>query len=649
VKTKITILFSLFCLTIYSQQYLQTKKAVANDRASGDQFGSAVSIYNNYAIIGAYAESEDTSGFNTLSFAGSAYVFEKNSGGNWYQKQKLVPSDRTASDYFGYALSIDSNQLAIGAYEKDALPYTHAGAVYIFNKNLNGIWQEAQKLIMPDTSTKIHFGSSLEINNDFLIVGAPLEDKDTLASNLLMDAGAAYIFKKDITGTWVFNQKLIAPDRAISDFFGLKVAIDGNYAIVSAYREDEDTLGQNTLNDAGSVYIYEKDNNDYWHFKQKITASDRSANDRFGTSLALYNNIAVISTPLEDEDANGTNTKSNAGSAYIFERNANGKWIQKQKIVNGDRAINDFFGISVDINQNQIIVGAEQESEDENGINTIMSAGSAYVFEKNTNGLWIQKQKIVASDRGTPIDLFGHAVAIFNSNIIVGAHFEDEDETGGNPLNGSGSAYIFEYCNPTTAVIYDTACYFYASPSGNYVWNNSGTYYDTIINTKGCDSLLTIHLHILNLNMGVAVNGATLNSNTTNVNYQWVDCNNNFSPILGATNQNYTAIANGDYAVIVANNFCIDTSACYNINSVGINNHFINDRITLTPNPNNGKFTIQGNNITEIIITDIFGKIIYKEKSILNTIEINLDLATGIYIATISIHENIVTKKLIIK
>ena len=142
------------------------------------------------------------------------------------------------------------------------------------------------------------------------------------------------------------------------------------------------------------------------------------------------------------------------GSAYIIERNTNGTWSQKQKIVSSDLQFGDYFGYSVAISGNYAIVGATYEDHDANGTSNSSiaypfdpdyktKAGSAYIFERNTNGTWSQIEKIVASDRGAG-DKFGNSVAISGNYAIVGAYYEHHDVNGENDKGNAGSAYIFK-------------------------------------------------------------------------------------------------------------------------------------------------------------------------------------------------------------
>ncbi len=169
---------------------------------------------------------------------------------------------------------------------------------------------------------------------------------------------------------------------------------------------------------------------------------------------------------------------------------------------------------------------------------------------------------------------------------------------------------------------------------GTNVYNSTGTYIDTYVAFNGCDSVVTTNLTIHPpINVNVNLSGITLTSIATPANYQWVDCNNTMLPILGATAQTYIPVINGNYAVVVNQNGCIDTSLCYEINSVGIENIVQNP--TVYPNPFIDQFLVDVlfDDLTDILITDMGGKnISYVKTNSLGKSVFYLKATPGVYI-----------------
>ncbi|MEZ4875800.1 MAG: FG-GAP repeat protein [Flavobacteriaceae bacterium] len=119
-----------------------------------------------------------------------------------------------------------------------------------------------------------------------------------------------------------------------------------------------------------------------WSQVSKVIANDRAQEDLFGFYVSLDGNRAVIGAPQEDEDANGGNFLSMAGAAYVFSKDTNGHWLQTQKLVASDRDAFSFFGEAVAMNGNQLLIGSPREQKDANGNNPITTAGAVYVFER---------------------------------------------------------------------------------------------------------------------------------------------------------------------------------------------------------------------------------------------------------------------------
>ena len=162
------------------------------------------------------------------------------------------------------------------------------------------------------------------------------------------------------------------------------------------------------------------------------------------------------------------------------------------------------------------------------------------------------------------------------------------------------------YAGSDTAI----ACGNYFWPTDGKTYSSSGIYTAALTGVFGCDSLATLYLTINNVDVSVTVTPPLLTANSTGANYQWVDCNNGFSHLTGETNQSYTAIVNGDYAVIITENGCVDTSTCFNISTVGITEINKLD-MSVFPNPFSSLTTITFTEVqknTTIRITDLLGK-----------------------------------------
>lgn len=183
-----------------------------------------------------------------------------------------------------------------------------------------------------------------------------------------------------------------------------------------------------------------------------------------------------------------------------------------------------------------------------------------------------------------------------------------------------------------------TACETYTWPINGMTYTTSGTYTSAVGNLVGCDSVATLNLTITNstINPNVTqLNNFTLQAEETGATYQWVDCNNNFSPISGATGQTFTASNNGNYAVIITLNGCSDTSECVNLNEVGLIESTFGSQLEVFPNPTNGELTISFGEMQtsiEATILDASGRIIEKIKAVdTKQVDVLLNGESGVY------------------
>ncbi len=445
------VLFLYFIFTsnnLFSQGIIQNSKVVATGRNNFDEFGAAVSIYGDYAVVGSKGSDTDPGDDN-----GAAFVYKRNSNNQWVLIKRLLPSDQQSYGYEAYGSSVD----IYGDYIIVGSVYTSSyyGGVYVYKKDQGGTdnWGEIKKLEGLDASFNDFFGDTgISIEGDYIVVGATGEDEDASGGNTLAYAGSVYIFKKNQGGAdnWGQIKKIVASDRDVTDFFGQSVDISGDYIVVGANYEAEDENGLNTLTESGSAYIFKKNQGgaDNWGEIKKIVASDREASDHFGSSVSISGDYIIIGAKNEDEDEKGLNNMSNSGSAYLFAKDEGGadNWGQLKKMTAPSREMESYLGQSVSINGNYMAIGEPYSSYDENNDNAFNSSGAVYIYKKDQGGTanWGLLKKIVQSDRAAN-DYFGYSVAIQGDYIFASAQRNDYDENNLNYVDAAGAAYVFQF------------------------------------------------------------------------------------------------------------------------------------------------------------------------------------------------------------
>ncbi len=334
--------------------------------------------------------------------------------------QKVIATGFADMDHFGFSISMSGENILVGAPNRDDVG-ADEGAAYVFIRYEDDFyWAPLVTLTASDPQAGDEFGRSVAINGGHAIVGAPYKD------NGGSDHGAAYIYGQDEGGddAWGQVKKLTALDAQDWDEFGCSVAISGDYAIVGAQYEDSGGLS------SGAAYIFYRDQGgaDMWGQVVKLQALDAAAGDLFGYSVAIDGDYAVVGAYSADDGG------ADSGAVYIYGRNQGGdnNWGQVIKLTASDAAAGDLFGTSVAIEGDYVVVGAS--SEDGGG----SDRGAAYIFYRHQNGTdsWGEVVKLTASD-GEDSDTFGYSVAINGDFVVVGALYED---SGGN---NSGAAYIY--------------------------------------------------------------------------------------------------------------------------------------------------------------------------------------------------------------
>jgi drug/metabolite transporter superfamily protein YnfA len=345
------------------------------------------------------------------------------------------------------------------------LTVDEAGARYPLT--IDPIAQQAY-LKASNTDAGDQFGIGVAVSGDTVVVGARFEDSAATgvngnqADNSAGGAGAAYVFVRNGT-TWTQQAYLKASNTDAGDSFGVSVAISGDTVVVGARNDDSSATGvdgdqaDDSFTDAGAAYVFVRSGTT-WTQQAYLKASNTESGDFFGRTVAVSGDTVVIGAPGEDSNATGVNgDQSNnslleAGAAYVFVRTGIA-WSQQAYLKASNTDQDDWFGHSVALSGDTVVVGARFEDSNSTGVNgnqtdnSASSAGAAYVFERSGT-TWSQQGYLKASNSGQG-DEFGLSVAASGDTVAIGAFLEDSTATGvngdqtDNSMLNPGAAYVF--------------------------------------------------------------------------------------------------------------------------------------------------------------------------------------------------------------
>ncbi len=576
----------------------------------------------------------------------------------WVQKGSTIPGDGYR---FGYKIKLsgDGSTVVVGSYQKPNGDSTNAGSVKVYTwDNTTQDWVQKGNEIQGTNQNEL-LGMDVDIDEtgSRIFVGSPGYDNNK---------GKATIYGYDASsGTWyeITHFQGSNPD----DRLGYSVSLNnGLYAVGSP------------TSDAGHVMVFTYISSIHsWMNIGQVLAGENSG-DYFGYRVVVSDTMLAVSAPYHD---------GNKGKVYIYAyQEDNAEWIELG--THSGNTLEAKFGSELDF--------AKLSGNFNNGFHYQIAVSEPYydsnrgrIFycpNKSTNGglsFWGVYNGMANSD-----EQFGRSLAYKADVIAIGAPYNDSlfyeggrveirydylfvdssltflgEFTGNNSYSyfgrsvslsndakvlaisslgetTSGYIKIYEQCI-TDTVIEATLCEndYYVLPSGDTVFS-SGYYTDTLTSSEGCDSIVHVHLTTPVFDTTVTVIDSLLIANDTNATYQWVDCNNGYAPVSGATSRIFLPSETGDYAVVLTIDGCSDTSACYHVNitTTALNEPNLNT-IVAYPNPTTGILHIAlGEQLPVAIqITDITGKVIYKQPACAES-QFSYDFGTrkGIYFVKIS-------------
>jgi hypothetical protein len=349
-------------------------------------------------------------------------------------------------------------------------------------------WSQQAYLKASNTDAGDQFGFSVAISGETIVVGAFGERSNATGVNGIQTdnsafrPGAAYVFIRS-GAAWSQQAYLKASNTEAEDNFGWSVAISGETIVVGAYLEDGNETGGNGIQtdngavNSGAAYVFVRSGT-AWSQQAYLKASNTGANDVFGFSVAISGETIVVGAEGEDSNAIGVggvqtnNSVAESGAAYVFVRSGVA-WSQQAYLKASSTGSNDYFGESVAISGETIVVGAYGEDSNARGVdgnetdNGAVNSGAAYVFVRSGTA-WSQQAYLKASNTGA-FDKFGGSVAISGETIVVGAEGEGSNATGvnGDQANNSaarsGAAYVFV----RSGVAWSQQAYLKASSTGS--------------------------------------------------------------------------------------------------------------------------------------------------------------------------------------
>ena len=518
-------------------------------------------------------------------------IWAKSFGGTSNDRGYCITSDEMGNIYVsGWFINIVdfdpgldiSNLISNGSADIYILKLSINGE-FIWVKQIGGVSNEAVLSMDVDESNNLVLVGYFNDTVDF----DPGVGTDIQTSNGLKDI---FIQKIDTSGThlWVETFGGSGVDDAESVFTdqNMNIYVTGGFEDTIDF-DSGVGIDQHVVIGLMDYYALKLDENGVHQWAKSFGGSDFE--DCYSVCVDNDENVyltGLFKSTMDFDPGSGVmnHTPNGADDAFIHKLDGDGNLIW----------VRTFGGISSDIGSSikcdqeggVYVGGSFQASVDFNPLgvgNVVTSAGHYDIYiqkiDSSGNFLWVQTFGEIESDRALSISL-GNNFSLY----VVGYYNQTVDFDPGSGVNnltsnGFFDSYILKFgqCIKSSSINDTTVCLEYISPSGNYLWTQTGNYLDTLPNLNYCglDSIIYINLTVNEVDISVSqLDDLTLESNSASGSYIWVDCNDGYSVLNGETNQSYTAIENGSYAVTVTENNCIDTSACFVINEVGMDELF---------------------------------------------------------------------------
>lgn len=396
-----------------------------------DEFGGSVDIDGDHLVVGAFRD--DEAGFNK----GAAFVYRRDDHGTphdpsddlWSLEDKLLPT--ALSNWYPRSVTIDGDRILVGMLGLPGLDHyaevwrrDDGGTPGVFEDDA---WLLDGKLPAPFAPLGDYFGQDAGLSGDWALVGDP--DDDHYANS----SGAVSVFRRDDAGTpdpaddsWIYVKELYGSKHQYFGLFGTSVDFQGQRALIGAYGENFPSGFEQ-----GAAYVFERDDHetadpvdDTWVERARLVANDGFTGDRFGWSVSLDGDVALIGAPNDDEFG------PDAGAAYVF-RLQGDSWVQVAKLHAPGDATAKWTGVSVALRGTTAAVGSE-------AIPGQGFVGQAFLFRGGPGDLWLPAGAVEAVSAVSEY----MRLATDGTNLLIGSPADTSVSTEG------GCAHVVALLKP---------------------------------------------------------------------------------------------------------------------------------------------------------------------------------------------------------
>ena len=659
-RSFLAFLLLIFLNSSSSAQQFEWVKRIGNSQdhqAFILKTDAANNVYiTGYFVSGFYFVPETSSNLAQAFGSDDIFIAKYSSNGTFLWGKTIGGSGQDRPS--GMDVSADGN-IALTGYFNGTVDFNPGASVnnliasgnrdiFVLKLTSNGDYAWAYKFgsSLPDEG----LATCLDPNGNVFVTGYFQETVDfnpgSSTSNFTATSYDIFILKLDANGNYVWNYDLgsnpAEQGRAIQCDASGNVYTSGSFGSSLDFNPGAATEFMSATG-VDDIYLLKLTNDGNFIWSKKIggisneyalsMAIDLNGSSILGghfastTTFNSFPNVAVTSAGLDDAFV----VKFNSDGSHAWTRTIGSTGFDRTQAVATDAQGNvyatGFFQGTVDLNPE---VGVE---------NYTANQEDCFVIKLNSNGGFINASVM----GGTGSDYsYGIATDAIGGIYTCGSFTQTADFDPSSQVNALTSIGGFDVflskwgqCVPTTSTDVQTACNQFTWIDGNTYSSNNSTATYQLTTASGCDSTIILNLTINTVNAGVTSIEPTLTANLLGAQYQWVNCNNNFQPIAGATSSSYTATASGSYAVIVSSNGCEEMSICYSVNNVGFDQLENETTFSVFPNPSNGHFNISSKKIfnhTSIRVINAMGVLVFSKEFRANMlIDFNINQAAGVY------------------